>query len=486
MGQDAPLMLTVSGLRGWIGQSLTPAVATGYAAAFGQWLRATQPHGRATPHVVLGRDSRPSGPMLELAAAAGLLAVGCRVTTLGIATTPGIAIMTEHLHADGGLAVTASHNPIDWNGLKPLRHDGQAPPPDQAAAIIELFRAQRYPFVPVAGLQTLDHDATTHRVHLDRVLPHVDLERIRARRLKVVLDSVNGAGGPVTAMLLDQLGVETIALHPEPTGQFPHPPEPTREHLTELTQAVAQHGADLGLAQDPDADRLALADEQGRYIGEEYTLALACLHLLTKAAATPRRDEQPGNRILVANLSTSRMIDDLAARYHGQVIRTPVGEANVATAIRAHHALLGGEGNGGVILPSVVHVRDSLIGIALILDLLAARRQPLSAIVNEIPRYEIVKDKVALRPGMAESLLPRLQQAYRGQKLDTRDGVRIDFPDRWVHIRPSNTEPIVRIIAEAPAPPGTPGSGAEAAAASGTGGAAQLIREARQAAGLDA
>jgi phosphomannomutase len=461
-------MLTVSGLRGWIGQSLTPAVAARFAAAFGQWLRATRPQSGSGPHVVLGRDSRPSGTMIELAAASGLLSVGCRVTTLGIATTPGIAVMVEHLHADGGIAVTASHNPIAWNGLKPLRHDGQAPPPDQAAAIINLFRSDRIPQVSVEGLQTLTHDASTHRVHIDRVLPHVNVERIRSCALKVVLDSVHGAGGPVTAMMLHELGVEVIHLYSEPTGQFPHTPEPTRENLTTLAAAVAEHGADLGFAQDPDADRLALADEKGCYIGEEYTLALAALHMLTNVAAASRRGET-ANRALVANLSTSRMIDDLAARHGGTVIRTPVGEANVATAIRAHHALLGGEGNGGVILPEVVHVRDSLVGIALILDLLAARRQPLSAIVNEIPRYQIIKDKFPPRPGVLDALLPRLQKAFPTAKFDTRDGVRIDLPDRWVHIRPSNTEPIIRIIAEAPT-----ADGAQA-----------LIRDSRHAAGLD-
>jgi phosphomannomutase len=466
MGQEAPLMLSVSGLRGWVGQSLTPAVATRYAAAFGQWLRGQRPPAAAAPHVVLGRDSRPSGPMLELAAAAGLLSVGCRVTCLGIVSTPGVAIMTEHLHADGGMVVTASHNPIAWNGIKALRHDGLAPPPEQAAQIIALFHADRFNFVGVEALAPLTHEPSTHRVHIDRVLPHVDAPRIASRRLKVVLDSVHGAGGPATAMMLRELGVELVHLYAEPTGIFPHPPEPTREHLTGLAQAVRDHHADAGFAQDPDADRLAIVDEKGCYIGEEYTLALACLHLLSKTANAPGAAAPA----LAANLSTSRMIDDVAARFHATVYRTPVGEANVAAAIRAHHALLGGEGNGGVIFPPVVHVRDSLAGIALILDMLAQRGQPLSAIVDEIPRYVIVKEKAGLRPGVAEALGPRLREAFAGQKIDLRDGVRVDYPDRWVSVRTSNTEPIVRIIAEAPSAEG----------------AQDLIRAARRAAGLDA
>jgi phosphomannomutase len=415
--------------------------------------------------VVLGRDSRPSGQMIELAAAAGLLSVGCRVTSLGIATTPGVAVMTEHLHADGGMVITASHNPMGWNGIKVLRHDGVAPPPEQAAQIIALFRAEGFACVSVEGIAGLTHEPSTHRVHIDRVLPQIDAQCVAASRLKVVLDSVHGAGGPVTAMMLRELGVEVVHLYAEPTGQFPHPPEPTREHLTGLTAAVVAHGSDVGLAQDPDADRLAIVDERGTYIGEEYTLALAWLHLLSKAA-TSRGPSEAG---VAANLSTSRMIDDIAARYGAKVYRTPVGEANVAAAVRAHGCLLGGEGNGGVILPPVVHVRDSLAGIALILEMLALRRKPLSAIVAEIPRYVIVKDKVDLRPGMAATLAPRLREAYAGRKIDLRDGMRVDFEDRWVSVRTSNTEPIVRIIAEAPS--------AEAAS--------ELIRGARHAAGLD-
>jgi phosphomannomutase len=441
---DAPLMLSVSGLRGLIGKSLTPPVAARYAAAFGEFLKRSRPQANGAPRVVLGRDSRPSGEMLEQAAIAGLLSVGCRVTGLGIVTTPSVAIMAEHLHADGGMVITASHNPIIWNGIKALRHDGLAPPPEEANQIISRFKSDDVSYAPVEQIQKLERDDTTNRVHIDRVLKHIDVELIRRRRPKVLLDSVHGAGGPAAAMLLRELGVELVHLYAEPTGRFPHMPEPTRENLVGLSDAVRQHKADIGFAQDPDADRLAVVDETGAYIGEEYTLALSTLHILTK--------EKHANPIVAANLSTSRMVDDIAAKAGGRVIRTPVGEANVAAAMRKHHAIIGGEGNGGVIWPKVIYVRDSIAGIALMLELLAARQQPLSRIAAEIPRYAIVKDKVEIKPGMTERIGPAIKAKWPSQSVDTQDGVRVDWPapdNKWVHVRASNTEPILRLIAEA-------------------------------------
>ncbi|MEX0741600.1 MAG: hypothetical protein WD079_02305, partial [Phycisphaeraceae bacterium] len=364
-----------------------------------------------------------------------------RVVVLGIATTPSVAIMVDHLHADGGLVLTASHNPIIWNGIKTLRHDGVAPPPDQAAAIIERFHQGPLDYVDVQSLQPNTRDETTADVHIQRILPHVDVQRIRSRKLKVVLDSVHGAGGPATAMLMQQLGVELIHLYAQPTGQFPHTPEPTAENLTSLCEAVQEHKADIGLAQDPDADRLALVDQNGVYIGEEYTLALCAEHVLSRT---------PGP--VAANLSTSRMLDDIAARYGCTVYRTPVGEANVADAMKQHHAVVGGEGNGGIIYPPVIHVRDSLSGAALILDLLAASGESLSQLVRRIPAYSIVKDKLPVRDGVAENIGPRLEKRFAGEKIDQQDGIRIDTADAWVHVRPSNTEPILCIIAEAADP----------------------------------
>ncbi len=432
---DAPLMLSVSGMRGLVGRSLTPDVVARYAAAFGHWLGASL--SVEAPAVVLGRDSRPSGEMFEAAAVAGLLAAGCRVTQLGIVSTPAVAVMARHLHAHGGMVITASHNPIVWNGVKPLRHDGVAPPPDQAQAIIDAFRADAAHLVGVDQLQPLQRRDDAVAVHCDAILPHIDVDAIRAARLKAVVDSVHGAGGDEARALLDHLGVECVHLYPEPTGRFPHPPEPTRENLAGLCDAVREHAADLGFAQDPDADRLAIVDNTGAYIGEEYTLALAADHLL-----------QPGD-VAVANLSTSRMIDDIAAARGASIRRTPVGEANVVRGMAQADAVVGGEGNGGVIWARVVPVRDSLVGMALVLEMLARRRRPLSDVVADLPAYAIVKDKVPFDADAAGQLAPVMQQAFADQRIDLQDGVRVDWPDRWVHVRASNTEPILRVIAEA-------------------------------------
>jgi len=433
---DGTLMLSVSGMRGLIGQTMTPTAAAGFAGAFAGWLRQTT--GADRPHVVFGRDSRPSGEMVERAAVAGLLAAGCRVTTLGIVTTPTVALMIDHLHADGGMVATASHNPIEWNGLKPLTRDGVAPPPHQAQLIIDGYKSGQPPLVNVEDLAACEHDPTANVVHVQRLIDAVDVEAIRAAKLKVVLDSVHGAGGPATAVLLDKLGVECVHLFAEPTGQFPHTPEPTKDNLTGLCDAVAEHGGDVGLAQDPDADRLALVDENGVYIGEEYTLALAAMHVMSKT---------PG--AAAANLSTSRMVDDIAAEHGQTVHRTPVGEANVSLRMRDEQCVIGGEGNGGVIWPIIGYVRDSLTGIALVLELLAERQQPLSELVASIPRYTIIKQKQPIQPGMADMAVEKLNEAFAGQRIDTQDGIRIDTEAGWVHVRPSNTEPILRVIAEA-------------------------------------
>ncbi len=435
MNGEAPLMLSVSGMRGLVGRSLTPPIVANYAAAFGSWL--IQSTGVKTPHVVLGRDSRPSGQMFEMAAASGLTAVGCRVTRLGILSTPGVAIMAGHHNAQGGMVVTASHNPVIWNGIKALRHDGVAPPADQAMQIIERFKNEDLSYADVESLQPSCEDLTGTKVHLDRILPHIDVDAVRGAKLKAVVDSVNGAGGAEARALLESLGVELIHMYPEPTGRFPHTPEPTRENLTELCEQVTRHKAAIGFAQDPDADRLAVVDERGSYIGEEYTLALSAMHLLGT-----------GDQV-VANLSTSRMVDDIAANVGASVIRTAVGEANVAAGMERSGATLGGEGNGGVIWPKVCGVRDSLVGMALLLEMLAKRGKPLSELVSMTPAYAIVKDKADVSQEVLDQIGPRLKEKYSQQKVDTQDGVRVDWPDRWVHVRASNTEPIIRVIAEA-------------------------------------
>ena len=439
-------MLSVSGLRGIVGTSLTAPVAERYAAAFGQWLKAMG--ARDVPHVVVGRDTRPSGQMIETAATAGLLGVGCRVTQLGVVSTPGTAVMNDHLRADGGLVITASHNPVAWNGIKVLR-SGVAPPADEISHIIDRF--QRDPVEPadVERFVPVEENNHSDRVHIDRILAQIDVELVWQRRFKVVVDSVCGAGGSSAAMLANELGVELIHINADPTGRFPHPPEPTRENLTELCTAVQIHQADIGFAQDPDADRLAMVDERGHYLGEEYTLALCWRHLLLNPSLT----NDP--LVLVANLSTSRMIDDIAVNAQStvreiRVVRCPVGEANVASAMSKHLATIGGEGNGGIILPRICRVRDSLTAMALILELLACSKRPLSWSAQQFPSYVMIKEKLESNREPAEAL-NRLKTHFKGEgrQIDMSDGIRIDWPHHWVHVRPSNTEPIWRVIAEA-------------------------------------
>jgi len=440
-------MLSISGMRGLIGKSLTPPVAARFGAAFGSWLwtqRRPGPVGQASslskntpPVVALGRDSRQSGPMIQAAVTAGLTATGCKVIRVGVLSTPGVAIAANHLKADGGMVITASHNPFPWNGIKSLRHDGVAPPPDQANDIIRRFNDNDFNYVGVQDLLRVEDFPAGDKHHVDEVLALVDVDLIKSANLTAAVDSVHGAGGDEARHLLHALGVKLHHLYAEPTGDFPHTPEPTQENLTELSEQTAKLGADVGFAQDPDADRLAIVDENGTYIGEEYTLALCALHKLGQGET------------IAANLSTSRMIDDIAANVGATVIRTPVGEANVTAGMRDHHATLGGEGNGGIIDNRISQVRDSILGMAYLLELIAARKQPLSEIVKDIPAYAIVKDKADIDPAVLETMPEKMQAAFADQKIDLQDGVRIDWPNKWVHVRPSNTEPIIRIIAEA-------------------------------------
>lgn len=440
----APLMLSISGARGIVGESMTPAVAERFAAAFGSYLRETT--GRADPVICLGRDSRRSGEQLAPAAADGLGSVGGRVVDLGVVTTPSVAVMVDSLGAAGGLIVTASHNPLPWNGLKCLLAGGVAPPPEHMDRIIDRFTAPDVAPGGASGTPPPQRDDSAHERHVARVLDHVDPGPVRVAGFTVLLDSVNGAGCAPGRMLLERLGCTVIHENGEPTGDFAHPPEPTEANLAQVAPLVAARGAAAGFAQDPDADRLAIIDERGTYIGEECTLVLAAKRLLDREGGGP----------LVVNLSTSRMIDDLAARYPGaSVIRTPVGEANVAAAMQAAGALVGGEGNGGVIFPPVCRVRDSLTAMALVLELMAAEGRPLSAIVADLPRYYMIKHSFRLQAGgeaASAVAIQRVVSRFADRRLNTEDGVRADFDDGWIHLRPSNTEPIVRLIVEAKTP----------------------------------
>jgi len=436
------LMIGVSGMRGTVGGTLTPPVVTRMASAFAAWLYEAggTPANGSRYRVVFGRDSRPSGAWVRDAAVAALAASGVEVVDLDIVTTPGVAMMVKHLSADAGMIATASHNPIQWNGLKTLNRDAVALPPEHANAVKKLYDESASRYARVQDLVQPTKNTETHALHIKRVMERVDVLGVSSKRFKVVLDSVNGAGCVATATLLNKLGCQLIHLNGTPNGQFAHEPEPTAQNLTGLADEVRRQRAAVGFAQDPDADRVAIVDENGTYIGEEYSLALAAQLVLSKKQGA----------VAAANLSTSRMIDDIAAKFGGRVLRTPVGEANVVQAMLAGGATIGGEGNGGVIDPRIVPGRDSLVGMAYVLQLMASTGKTVSQLVAELPRYEIVKTKFECRREDANRAVEAVKKAFASEKVDTQDGVRIDWDRAWVHARPSNTEPIMRIIAEAP------------------------------------
>jgi phosphomannomutase len=426
-----PLIVTVSGLRGVVGQSLTPEVAARYAATFGSLL----PRGR----VVVGRDSRPSGAMLGQAVRAGLASVGCDAIDLGIAATPTVGVAVRQTDALGGVMISASHNPPQWNGIKLMHATGRLLDAEQAQAVRQRFESGAgIPRATWDLVGRIGSEPDPHAAHLERVLRVVDVPRIRARRFRVVLDSNHGAGGVLGARLLDALGCDVEMLGGTPDGHFEHNPEPLPEHLGALCQRVRGQRADLGFAQDPDADRLALVAETGVAIGEELTLALAAQHWLA---------EHPGP--VVINLSTSRATEDVAARRGVPLHRAAVGEANVVTRMLATASVLGGEGNGGVILPDVVLIRDSFSAMALVLDLLAATAKTISQLAAGLPQYHMIKHKVALSQADLTAAFHVLRNHFGDAAVHGEDGLRLAWPDRWVHVRPSNTEPIARIIVEA-------------------------------------
>ncbi len=441
---SSTLMVSVSGMRGIVGTDLTPELIARHAAALGAWAK-----GNGCPLVVLGRDSRTSGAMFTHAAVAGLMSVGVDVIDLGIVPTPTVQMAVEHHHAGAGLIITASHNPVAWNALKFVGPDGIFL--DAAAGgAVRAMAEQGVPRGGWDGIGKLRFDPEATSRHLDRILalPWIDLERIRARRFHVALDCVRGAGGAVIPGLLERLGCQVSAIHLETDGRFPREPEPIPENLGDLGQLVRQSGADIGLAVDPDVDRLAVVDELGHPIGEDYTLAWAvrCVLGTRRSALGARPGDEP---VVVANLSTSLVVEDAARDGGARFVRAPVGEANVAASIKAERALIGGEGNGGVILPELHVGRDAPLGVALILQYLAATGQSPSEIVAGAPRYQIVKAK-SPRGANLEALYAGLRTRFAGVVADTRDGLRLSWPDRWVHVRPSGTEPIIRYIAEAP------------------------------------
>lgn len=437
------LMISVSGMRGIVGKDLTPELVARHAAALGAWARAS-----GKPAVVLGRDARTSGPMFARAATAGLMSVGVDVIDVGVAPTPTVQLAVEHHHAGAGLILTASHNPIEWNALKLVGPDGIFLDGADGTAVRALAESGP-PRTGWDGIGAVREDRDAIERHLAQVLalPMIDLAAIRARSFPVALDCVRGAGGTTMPQLLERLGCVVHAINTETDGRFPRAPEPVPENLGDLSRLVRESGAAVGFAVDPDVDRLALVDETGSPIGEDYTLALAVRAVLQHSAEPrSRRAAEPS---VVANLSTSLVVEDAARMGGARFVRAPVGEANVARTIRDEGAVIGGEGNGGVILPSLHIGRDAPVGVALILHLLAASGQSVSSLVGGQPRYRIVKAK-APRGNDLAPVYARLQTRFAGAVADTRDGLRLAWSDRWVHVRPSGTEPIVRFIAEAP------------------------------------
>lgn len=423
------LMVGVSGIRGLVGETLTPQVALEFCQAYGTLLGGGK--------VVIGRDTRPSGEMFAAAAAAGLLAAGCDVTQLGVVMTPTVGRAILDGAYRGGVIITASHNPPAWNGLKFLDERGLAPDPQRAVRIASLWGEKKFE-LKKAGFAPVRTDSLAGRRHVEAVIHAVEVDLAPLRGMRVVLDSVNGAGAIDSPSLLAALGCSVMHMNGEPSGHFAHTPEPTAENLTSLCAMVRDTKAAVGFAQDPDADRLALVDENGGYIGEEYTLALAVW-------ATLLRRKGP----VAANLSTSRLIDVVAERLGGTVIRTAVGEANVASAMREHQCVIGGEGNGGVIDPRICWVRDSLSAMSLTLQLMAATGKSLSQLVAQLPRLAMVKLKQEAPRERIDAATEAVARAFGGERVNRSDGTRVDFPEGWVHVRASNTEPIVRIMAEA-------------------------------------
>jgi phosphomannomutase len=424
-------IISVSGLRGIVGESLTPETAIRYVGAFAAQL----PPGP----LVVTRDGRTTGPMLADAVRAAAVAAGRDCIDGGIAATPTTGILVREFQAAGGVQISASHNPPPYNGLKLFSAAGRVIPADEGKLVVDRYHSREIPWAAYDQLGFVNMPADVTTAHLQKVLATVDVAAIRQRKFRVLLDANHGSGSILGRRLLEELGCTITLLGGTPDGRFAHPPEPTAENLVEVSAAVKQHGCDVGFCQDPDADRLALIDAAGRYIGEEYTPAICADHVLR---------HNPGP--VVTNCSSSRMVEDLAEKYRVPFYRSAVGEANVCDEMIRREAVFGGEGNGGVIDPRVVYVRDSFVGMALVLDCLASRATTVAALVDDLPRYEIVKTKISLPPEKLKAGLLALEKEFVGAAIDRLDGLRFDWPGKWLLVRASNTEPIVRAIAEAP------------------------------------
>jgi len=438
------LIKSISGIRGTIGgavsDNLTPIDAVKFAAAYGMWIK--EQRKKTNYRVVIGRDARISGEMIQSLVMNTLVGMGIDVVNLGLSTTPTVEVAVPMEHADGGLILTASHNPKQWNALKLLDSNGEFLNATHSQRVLDLAESEEVIFAKVDDLGKITVNDAYFDLHIDEVLDldYVDVEAIKSCKFKVVVDGVNSTGGIAVPLLLERLGVEPIKLHCTPNGHFPHNPEPLKAHLTDLSEKVVQTGADFGIAVDPDVDRLAFMDEKGELFGEEYTLVACADYVLS---------QNKGNT--VSNLSSTRALRDVTEKHGGTYTASAVGEVNVVNAMKANKAVIGGEGNGGVILPEAHYGRDALVGIALFLSLLAEKQISVSTLKNTYPLYFMSKKKIDLNPTIdVDGLLQLIENKYANEPLTTLDGVKIDFADSWVHLRKSNTEPIIRIYTEAP------------------------------------
>ena len=437
------LIKSISGIRGTIGgspgQNLTPVDAVSFAAAYGTFIQEACPQKK--PTVVVGRDARISGPMIQSLVMQTLVGLGIYVIDLDLSTTPTVEMTVTKLQADGGIILTASHNPKQWNALKLLNANGEFLDGDDGQKILELVAKNQFTFAPVDQLGEITSYHTAIDEHIDAVLAHplVNVSAIRKANFRVVFDGVNSVGGISIPPLLEQLGVECIPLYCDPTGHFPHNPEPLKEHLGDLAAAVVEQNAQLGIVVDPDVDRLAFMDENGAMFGEEYTLVAVADYVL---------QQTPGNT--VSNLSSTRALRDVTVQHGGQYFASAVGEVNVVKKMKEVQAVIGGEGNGGIIDPNLHYGRDALVGVALFLTHLAAKHVSVSTLKKQYPAYFMSKQKIDLAPTMdVDGLLRKIEDKYSTEELTTIDGVKIDFTEEWVHLRKSNTEPIIRIYTEA-------------------------------------
>ena len=438
------LIKSISGIRGTIGgvvgNNLTPIDAVKFASAYGAWIK--EQRTKKSYRVVIGRDARISGEMIQNLVMNTLIGMGIDVIDLDLSTTPTVEIAVPLEHADGGIILTASHNPKQWNALKLLDQKGEFLNSIHCQRVLDIAESNSIEFASVDDLGVITKNHAYFDIHIDTVLDleYVNTKAISACKFKVVIDAVNSTGGIAIPLLLERLGVEPIKLHCEPNGHFPHNPEPLKKHLTDLSEKVVASGADFGIAVDPDVDRLAFMDENGVMFGEEYTLVACADHILS---------HNPGNT--VSNLSSTRALRDVTQKYGGTYTASAVGEVNVVNAMKSSNAIIGGEGNGGIIYPKSHYGRDALVGVALFLSLLAERKIAVSTLRASYPSYFMSKKKIDLIPTTdVDKILAAIKVKYDQEEISTIDGVKIDFLNKWVHLRKSNTEPIIRIYTEAP------------------------------------